>query len=112
MNCYFQFFDEIRIEDSRVSELCTKASELAPYAILLNCLQKNYGLAGSDVYGLTGEHIESKLVTQKNQKNVFVMSLGKHTVEAPCKNKKDGKHKACQALLQVGLMKYIFCLCI
>ncbi|KAK7068331.1 Microprocessor complex subunit dgcr8 [Halocaridina rubra] len=86
------FFDEIRIEDPRVPELCNKTSELSPYSILLNCLQRNFGLNGAN--------IESKLVTQKNQKNEFVMTVGKHTVQVQCKNKKDGKQKASQAILQ------------
>ncbi|XP_066985829.1 microprocessor complex subunit DGCR8 isoform X1 [Macrobrachium rosenbergii] len=86
------FFDEIRIEDPRVPELCNKTSELSPYSILLNCLQRNFGLNGAN--------IESKLVTQKNQKNEFVMSVGKHTVQVQCKNKKDGKQRASQAILQ------------
>lgn len=86
------FFDEIRIEDPRVPELCNKTSELSPYSILLNCLQRNFGLNGAN--------IESRLVTQKNQKNEFVMTVGKHTVQVQCKNKKDGKQRASQAILQ------------
>ncbi|CAL4167982.1 unnamed protein product, partial [Meganyctiphanes norvegica] len=86
------FFDQIRIEDPNVPELCNKTSELTPFSILLNCLQRNFGLSGAS--------IESKLVTQKNQKNEFVMSVGKHTVQVQCKNKKDGKQKASQAILQ------------
>lgn len=86
------FFDEIRIEDPRVPELCNKTSELSPYSILLNCLQRNFGLNGAN--------IDSRLVTQKNQKNEFVMSVGKHTVQVQCKNKKDGKQRASQAILQ------------
>ncbi|ROT63105.1 partner of drosha-like protein [Penaeus vannamei] len=88
----FVFFDEIRIEDPRVPELCNKTSELSPYSILLNCLQRNFGLNGAN--------IESRLVTQKNQKNEFVMTVGKHTVQVQCKNKKDGKQRASQAILQ------------
>ncbi|KAG7159237.1 microprocessor complex subunit DGCR8-like [Homarus americanus] len=82
----------IRIEDPRVPELCNKTSELSPYSILLNCLQRNFGLNGAN--------IDSRLVTQKNQKNEFVMTVGKHTVQVQCKNKKDGKQRASQAILQ------------
>lgn len=39
-------------------------------------------------------------VTGKNQKNEFVMGVGKHTVQVACKNKKDGKQRASQAILQ------------
>ncbi|KAB7505716.1 Microprocessor complex subunit DGCR8 [Armadillidium nasatum] len=86
------FFDEIRIEDPRVPELCNKTSELSPYSILLNCLQRNFGLSVGN--------IECRLVTKKNQKNEFIMSVGKHTVQVSCRNKKDGKQRASQAILQ------------
>ncbi|KAG0722065.1 Microprocessor complex subunit DGCR8 [Chionoecetes opilio] len=82
----------MRISHPRVPELCNKTSELSPYSILLNCLQRNFGLNGAN--------IDSRLVTQKNQKNEFVMSVGKHTVQVQCKNKKDGKQRASQAILQ------------
>lgn len=80
-------------------ELCNKTSELSPYSILLNCLQRNFGLNGAN--------IDSRLVTQKNQKNEFVMSVGKHTVQVQCKNKKDGKQRASQAILQVRKVKML-----
>jgi microprocessor complex subunit DGCR8 len=44
-----QFFDEIRIEDPRVADLCNKTSEPSPYAILLTCLQRNYGLGDTNI---------------------------------------------------------------
>jgi microprocessor complex subunit DGCR8 len=34
------FFDEIRVEDPRVSDLCARTSEPPPYLILLTCLQR------------------------------------------------------------------------
>lgn len=37
-------FDEIRIEDPRVTEFCNKTTEPTPHAILTTCLQRNYGL--------------------------------------------------------------------
>lgn len=30
------------------------------------------------------------------------MTVGKHTVQVPCKNKRDGKQRAAQAILQVN----------
>jgi hypothetical protein len=39
-NLCSQFFDEIKIEDPRVAELCAKTTEPSPYAILLTCLQR------------------------------------------------------------------------
>lgn len=38
-----------------------------------------------------------------NQNNQFTMTVGKHTVTVNCRNKKDGKQKAAQAILQVKI---------
>ena len=35
-----KFFNDIRIEDTRVAELCNRASEPGPFHILLTCLQR------------------------------------------------------------------------
>ncbi|KAF2360110.1 Double-stranded RNA-binding domain [Trinorchestia longiramus] len=86
------FFDQIRIEDPNVPELCNRMSELPPYSLLLVCLQRNYCLDGNN--------ISCNLIPQKGQRNEFEMTIGKHTVRVPCKNKKEGKQKASQALLQ------------
>ena len=48
------FFDEIRIEDPRVPDLCNKTSELSPFTVLLNCLQRNYGLSGANIESRLG----------------------------------------------------------
>lgn len=86
------FFDEIKIEDPRVAELCAKTTEPSPYAILLTCLQRNFGL---------GEmHIKYEVNTLRHQKNEFTMSVGRHTAKVICKNKRDGKQRASQAILQ------------
>lgn len=85
-------FDEIRIEDPRVTEFCSKTTEPLPHAILLTCLQRNYGL---------GEvQISYQVNTVKHKRNEFTMTVGKHTVTVACKNKRDGKHRAAQAILQ------------
>jgi microprocessor complex subunit DGCR8 len=36
----FQFFDEIKIEDPRISELGNKAGQPSPYQILRECLSR------------------------------------------------------------------------
>jgi microprocessor complex subunit DGCR8 len=38
--------------------------------------------------------------TLKNKKNQFTMTVGKHTATVVCKNKRDGKQRASQAILQ------------
>ncbi|CAG9861561.1 unnamed protein product [Phyllotreta striolata] len=86
------FFDEIRVEDPRVAEFCAKTTEPSPYDILLTCLQRNFGL--DDL------HISYQGNTSKSQGNEFTMTVGKHTATVACKNKRDGKQRASQAILQ------------
>ncbi|XP_026468757.1 microprocessor complex subunit DGCR8 [Ctenocephalides felis] len=86
------FFDEIKIEDPRVAEFCAKTTEPSPHTILLTCLQRNYGLGNM--------HINYEVNTVKHQKNEFTMTVGKHVAKVICKNKRDGKQRASQAILQ------------
>jgi len=39
--------------------------------------------------------------TLKHQRNEFTITVGKHTATVVCKNKRDGKQRASQAILQV-----------
>ncbi|CAH1392852.1 unnamed protein product [Nezara viridula] len=85
-------FDEIRIEDPRVAEFCAKTTEPSPYAILLLCLQRNFGLKEMPIeYNVNPLH---------RQCNEFIMTVGKHTARIICKNKREGKQRASQAILQ------------
>jgi microprocessor complex subunit DGCR8 len=86
-------FDEIRIEDPRVPEFCQKTTEPSPHSILLTCLQRNYGLGTIEV--------KYDVNTAKHKKNEFTMTVGTHTSKVYCKNKRDGKQRASQAILQV-----------
>lgn len=81
------------MEDPRVAEFCAKTTEPSPHAILLTCLQRNFGLGDMD--------ITYQGNTLKHQKNEFTMTVGKHTATVVCKNKRDGKQRASQAILQV-----------
>lgn len=86
-------FDEIKIEDPRVAEFCAKTTEPSPHTILLTCLQRNFGL---------GEvQIDYKINNVKHKKNEFTMVVGKHTATVVCKNKRDGKQRASQGILQL-----------
>ncbi|XP_005191533.1 microprocessor complex subunit DGCR8 isoform X2 [Musca domestica] len=87
-------FDDIRIEDPRVTEFCNKTTEPTPHAILLTCLQRNYGL-GEDV------QINYEINRTHSKKNEFTMTVGKHTAKVLCKNKREGKQLASQAILQI-----------
>lgn len=87
-------FEEIRIEDPRVTEFCAKTTEPLPHSSLLTCLQRNFGLG--DI------KIDYQVNTTKHKKNEFKMTVGKHTVNVVCKNKQDGKHQSSQEIPQVN----------
>ena len=53
-------------------------------------------------FGLGDKNVKYELRTLKHQKNEVIMTVGKHTVQVPCKNKRDGKQRAAQAILQVN----------
>lgn len=86
-------FDEIRIEDPRVSEFCQKTTEPSPHSILLTCLQRNYGLGNIQV--------KYEVNTAKHKKNEYTMTVGQNVAKVYCKNKRDGKQRASQAILQM-----------
>lgn len=88
-------FDEIRIEDPRVAEFCNKTTEPSPHAILTTCLQRNYGLG--DI------QIDYQVNTGRHKLNDFTMTVGKHKKTVICRNKREGKQIASQAILQVHL---------
>lgn len=62
----------------------------------MTCLQRNFGLS-DDV------HINYEINRTSNKKNEFTMTVGKHTAKVLCKNKREGKQLAAQAILQVRL---------
>ncbi|XP_037948587.1 microprocessor complex subunit DGCR8-like isoform X1 [Teleopsis dalmanni] len=86
-------FDDIKIEDPRVAEFCNKTTEPSPHVILLTCLQRNFGLGDIQV--------NYEINRTKNKKNEFTMTVGKHTAKVLCKNKREGKQLASQAILQI-----------
>ncbi|BES93932.1 Double-stranded RNA Hypothetical protein motif [Nesidiocoris tenuis] len=85
-------FDAIKVEDPRVAEFCAKTTEPSPYAILLTCLQRNFDAKSMP--------IEYKVNPLPRQANEFIMTVGNHKARVVCKNKKDGKQRASQAILQ------------
>lgn len=87
-------FDEIRIEDPRVTEFCNKTTEPTPHAILTTCLQRNFGLG--DI------KIDYQVNTARHKLNEFTMTVGKHKTTVICRNKREGKQMASQAILQVS----------
>lgn len=87
------FFDQISITDPRVAEFCAKTTEPLPHAILITCLQRNFGLGDM--------HINYSVNTLKHQRNEFTMQVGKHRATVICRNKKDGKQRAAQSILQL-----------
>jgi hypothetical protein len=66
-------FDDILIDDHRISEIAHKSSHLAPYQLLVNALQR------LDTHTtLQRPEFESK--KKGHLKNVYTMKAGKHTV--------------------------------
>lgn len=85
-------FDQIRVEDPRVAEFCAKTTEPPPYAILLTCLSRNLGL---------GEiKVQYEMNSKKHKEDEYTMIVGNHKATVVCKNKRDGKQRAAQAILQ------------
>ena len=94
-NADLSFFEQIAVEDPRVAELCNKMAEPSPYAILLNCLSKNYGLGDTNV------KTDLERVEGRRGINKFTMTVNGRSVQVKCQNKRDGKQKASQSMLQL-----------
>ncbi|XP_026753614.2 microprocessor complex subunit DGCR8-like [Galleria mellonella] len=89
----FSFFDEVGIEDPRITEICAATCEPSPHDILRTCLLRNFG-AGE-------RHIHTEMKKLEFQKIELTMKVGKHTTTVVCKNKKTAKQRASQAILQL-----------
>lgn len=87
-----RFFDDIKIEDSRITELCQKAGLQSPYQILVECLKRNAGYCNTE--------IEQNVQLIRHHKNIYTMKVGEHEAKVDCKNKREGKQKAAQVILQ------------
>ncbi|CDW59307.1 Microprocessor complex subunit DGCR8 [Trichuris trichiura] len=87
-----ELFDLIPITDSRVPELSIRTGQPTPFVILQECLKRNTGLGQVN--------IESKVERVKHQQHAFSMRVGKHEVRVICVNKREGKQKASQAMLE------------
>lgn len=84
-------FDEIPIEDPRVPEFCQKTTEPSPHSILGTCLQRN---------GLGTTHDTYEVSKAKHKKNEYTMKVGEHFSRKFCKNKREGKQRCAQEILQ------------
>lgn len=51
--------------------------------------------------------IKFDMHTLKHQKNEFTMTVGKRTAQVLCKNKRDGKQRASQTILQVSVYNFL-----
>jgi microprocessor complex subunit DGCR8 len=87
------FFDDIKIRDPRVTELCIKAGQPTPYQILCECLKRNFGMGDTQV--------QMDVHRLKHQRSEFIMKVGKHEAKVICKNKREGKQLAAQAILHL-----------
>lgn len=87
-----KYFDDVSITDPRVPDLCNRVNEPSPFAILITCLNRNYGLGDTSIH--------TELRPLRHKKNEFYMRVHQKEVTVVCKNKKDGKQSAAQELLQ------------
>lgn len=87
-----KFFNNIKIDDSKVTELLTKAGLQSPYQILVECLKRNVGTCDTEI-----TH-DVKLI--KHHKNIYTMKVGEHEARVECLNKREGKQKAAQIVLK------------
>ena len=53
-------------------------------------------------YGVGDTQVQMEMKAIKHQKSEFIMKVGKHEANVICKNKREGKQQAAQAILQVG----------
>lgn len=87
------FFDSVRILDPRVSDFCVKTTEPLPCDLLKACLQRNENIGEMNItYEGNGEGDEEMLK--------FTMTVGPHLATVSCKNKREAKQQAAQAILQ------------
>lgn len=87
-----KFFDNIKIEDSRITDLCAKAGLQSPFQILNECLKRN-GIC-------TTEIVQDVKLTKGHHKNIYTMKLREHQAKVECKNKREGRQRAAQVILQ------------
>jgi len=87
-----QFFDQVQLDDHRITQMCANVSEPSPYALLLTCVQRNFGQSATS-------SIKFNMVSSGNQSNRFKMETGEFEVEVTAANKREGKQLASQALL-------------
>lgn len=86
------FFDNIKIDDKRLAELCKRAGLPSPYAILLECLKRNFMMGDTDIKMQTNVIATAKVEV--------TLTVSKYTAQVIAKNKKFGKQEASQKLLQ------------
>lgn len=73
-------------------ELSTKAGQPTPYQILLECLKRNAAFGDTQM--------DNNIKMIKHQQHEYTMKVGKHEVKVLCTNKREGKQKASQAMLE------------
>lgn len=87
-----KFFNNIKIDDERVSDLCGKAGLQSPYQILVECLNRNAGFCNTE--------ISKNVKPLKHHKMLYTMKVNDHEAKIECKNKREGKQRAAQDILQ------------
>lgn len=86
------FFDTIGILDPRVADFCAKITEPLPFDLLKSCLNRNENL-GEVTITCAGCGEDGELLK-------FTITVGPHQALVSCKNKREAKQQASQAILQ------------
>ena len=87
-----KIFDCLRIDDTRIPELCARAGQPSPYLILQEYLKRHATLGDTT--------IRLKTTRLKHQRHEFQMTVGEQCVRVICSNKREGKQKAAQMMIK------------
>ena len=65
------------------------------------CLHGSHCLNYCRNYGVGDTQVQMDMKSLKHQRSEFMMKVGKHEAKVMCKNKREGKQQAAQAILKV-----------
>lgn len=87
-----ELFDSISVTDRRLQELSMRMALPGPHAILTEYLRRQC---------INEQSIVVEMSPKTNQRSQFTMSVKGEKVTVSCRSKREGRHLAAQALLQV-----------
>ena len=87
-----ELFDSISVVDRRLQDLSMRMALPGPHAILTEYLRRQC---------ISEQSIVVEMSPKNNQRSQFSMSVKGEKVTVSCRSKREGRHLAAQALLQV-----------